>query len=1088
MLWSSSGSGLLAARGGLPRLLVLLAAALGSAPCGVRGQEEPDFLPVISNYGEFAAVAVSSSAPDEDRVAKYIVPASGDPSLLPALFQNAHLYRFHHEFLAAVFPDRFPDLDMATYLSLVGRRASRQYTTGTITRYTGPGGQAYGFTVFTVGDDPEELLNPDEIGAVYQRLRTAFPLATASQLQYAPLRAAEILAARGWSDPGFPVRKTGSSELPEVIGYTPAVNFGRLRRFSLAEFLAAGSNGELDWQTIAVVDDAPGDAEVALGGLVTAVPQGELGHLAVRLARRGVPNAFVKDALTAFQPHDGKIIRLEVRLDDYEVSEATLEEAEDWWAEHRPSLPPLPAIDPSFDGMEEIAAMELDAPGVTALQRYGAKAANLAILYRHLPAEYQTQGFAIPFRHYEEFLDTNRIPSLSDPAMQVTYREFIEEFLADARFRTDVVFRRLVLERFRETAEEAGVVPEALLTRIRDRILGVFQDPEVKVRFRSSSNAEDSLEFAGAGIYSSTSVCLPDELDGDEEGPSVCDATKSRERTILRGLRRVWMSLWNDQAYEEREIFQIDHREASMGVLVTLAYPAEDANGVLFTGNPANPQDDGFLVNVQLGDESVVQPGVGIEPERDALVMLDGRVGRVIRLRPSSLVVPGQDVLEDGQLELLGNVVAGLHRSFLDHFDLSGVDPDDVLIDFEFKFQDGRLVVKQARPFLRAARTAPGPVYLVDVPPNTRLCGLWQEYRSPDDEFRLKSQIRLGEGRIRLPVSAVHVAARFIDRFEFGPDRRQLRPLNAGLFTASVRTGCCPAGTVWTTWSFDQDFDLDGEVLTLTTQFQFRRAPGEPLDDTVVLDGPFLSEAFHVFGAPAEVQTNDDVLRFASCTYETLPLWQIHVETAGGHSATFLERYRVPFAGSGPANVLRAEATLGGEHHEEYSYWRLVYAADHHNWNEEFRMLFDPPIAVGPTEGVFAFHVQEGFDGIPRKAALLDSSFREIVALDVTSYSKKEIASTMSPAFRRGDPNDDGWLDVSDAVTLLFHEFAGPSARLDCQKAGDINDDGALDISDPISLLRHLFLGEDPPAAPAAVCATDPTADSLGCERYLACE
>ena len=61
------------------------------------------------------------------------------------------------------------------------------------------------------------------------------------------------------------------------------------------------------------------------------------------------------------------------------------------------------------------------------------------------------------------------------------------------------------------------------------------------------------------------------------------------------------------------------------------------------------------------------------------------------------------------------------------------------------------------------------------------------------------------------------------------------------------------------------------------------------------------------------------------------------------------------------------------------------------------------------------------------------------------------------PRLLRGDVNDDGRCDVSDAIRLLdflFRGGEGPS----CPDAADIDDDGELLVTDPIRLLSRLFL------------------------------
>ena len=86
--------------------------------------------------------------------------------------------------------------------------------------------------------------------------------------------------------------------------------------------------------------------------------------------------------------------------------------------------------------------------------------------------------------------------------------------------------------------------------------------------------------------------------------------------------------------------------------------------------------------------------------------------------------------------------------------------------------------------------------------------------------------------------------------------------------------------------------------------------------------------------------------------------------------------------------------------------------------------------------------------------------------------------------FVRGDANQDGVVQVSDAV-LLFDYILLNGDPLNCSAAGDTNDSGALDLADPIFLLNRLF--QNGPEFPAPVeCGVDPTPD-LPCEMGLSC-
>ncbi|MCZ6792912.1 MAG: hypothetical protein O7J95_04785, partial [Planctomycetota bacterium] len=1054
-----------------PHGILYATAVVLLAPLAGAAVEPPDFLRRIESTPDLISVTIPSSAPLESRVGKFLLPARDDAALLEPLFQNVNLHVFHFEFLSAVFPDRFSGLTFPEYMDLVMRRTTRDYYAGTLTQYVGPGDRSYGFDVLTDGSNPDELLEPGEVRAVYERLRGVFELAP---LEYAPQRAAAILAARSWENPGFPIRNVGDQELPRAIGYSPATNYGVVRSFTLAELAVAEAAGALDGQTIAIVDDAPTDLETAVAGLVTGTPQGELSHLATRLARRGVPNVFVRDATQEFEPFANRLVRLDVSLDDFSVREASVEEAEAWWAEHRPSVPPIPDVDGEYSGLDRITEIALDDPAGGAIGRFGGKAAGLAILYRYLPARNQTRGFAIPFRYYLEFMRGNTISSLADPAVQVSYEDHVEELLADTRFRADGAFRRAALKNLRDHMREHGTVPEELRDALRERILEVFDDPEVKVRFRSSSNNEDSPEVTGAGLYDSTSVCLPDELDGDDSGPSRCDPSKRKERTIERALKKVWASLWNHRAFEERQYFQIDHRRSAMALAVTLAYPAEDVNGVLFTGSPANRHDRRHVVNVQLGDESVVSPGVGIESEKDLLVMDGDRLRKVVRARASSLTVPGQHVLSDEQLRELGETLAPVVDDFLGHYDLGDHPRDEVLVDFEFKFQDGQLIVKQARPFLRSDTLPPGLLFAIDVAPSVTMCARFQDDRPPYDEYRLKSRVQLAAGRIELPARAVHVFADVIERLEFGPDRQVLEPLNSGLFELNVRFG-----RFWS-WDYTQDFDLDGQPFRVRFSKIFNVERGE-FEWSIDEDTP---GSIFIFGEDWRADP-PDLVQYGSCHQRDNTLWEITAEFEGGDRARFLKRFDEPVAGSAPVVLTLGEARLAGVEYSETSYWRLVYAAAHHNFFEHFVLVFDPPITVGETSGVAGLQLREEFRGTPAAAALVDEEFNVLRTLEVLRYSEEPFEQPTA-RFVRGNANGDGAVDLSDAVAILGHLFlGGPTPG--CLESADANDSGGVDLSDAVYLLSHLFLGGPAPPSPFPECHSDATGAPLGCAQSEPC-
>lgn len=83
--------------------------------------------------------------------------------------------------------------------------------------------------------------------------------------------------------------------------------------------------------------------------------------------------------------------------------------------------------------------------------------------------------------------------------------------------------------------------------------------------------------------------------------------------------------------------------------------------------------------------------------------------------------------------------------------------------------------------------------------------------------------------------------------------------------------------------------------------------------------------------------------------------------------------------------------------------------------------------------------------------------------------------------FLRGDANQTGQVDISDAIATLNYLFFGGEAS-PCLDALDSDDSGRVDMTDAIFTLRFLFQGGDtiPPPYPAP--GVDPTEDSLACE------
>ena len=1031
--------------------------------------------------------------------AKYILPARGDEALLETTFQNNRQFPLHHEFLRTVFPQKFPNFTAEDLRVRTEVRDTRDYFVGALQLVKTNQGFEYVFSIRT-SQRREELLRREEVLWAFEKLAAVFGL---RPLAYAPdPTGSDPLAreeARSWGDDaGFPIFFGQTLVDESYVPYTLAVGYGRVRVFDRASFDAANARGSFTFQDIAVIDHAPRDIEGVVGGVITAAPQGALSHVSIRTARRRTPNAYVANAMEAFEPFDGKLVRLEVGERRYTIREVKAEEAETFWAENRPQLPALPPVDRSYDGLDSLA--EMDFSGAVNLEsRFGGKATNLARLQTILDgenAQYREQGFAIPMSYYLEFMEMNRLPSVLDLGRQVSYREYLEEFLAQPEFQTDSEARSEALSVFRDQARALGRIPGGLVERLGSRVREVFGTDELMVRFRSSSNVEDLLGFTGAGLYESTSVCVADSFDADEDGPSICDDTKDNERTIERALKKVWTSLWTFRAHEERAFYQIPQAIAAMGILVNRAFLDETANGVAFTGDPLSPRGNCYVVTAQVGEESVVSPEPGKLPERDVIEVVDGEVVRIVRAQPSTLVPRSGVVLSDDELRELGALMWHIEHTF--PIDSEGRSREDILLDLEFKIEpDGSLAVKQVRPFLIDTEGIVWPRFELEIPAGTVACGglnVVSPSRPILEEYLAKSTVRFKPGLVELPSRDCVFSGELFDEVLVGPERELAIPEGRGLFRVETRPD--PGGTVYS-FSYRQEFSLPGDRSFELRLFDldFISLGGGGARGRIVLDERYLTFDLKLLGFVSEPGVDELTIAYSSCEDRLLPLWDIDVVLDDGVRVTLRERFRPPdnVLLTGPASLSSAEVSMAGERQLISDYWDLVYASSVHNTFVKYWILLDRAVTVPGVAGevhVLEIAAPDAEDAPvnPRQeaaAAYLDENFQVLARPGVVSFEKEILGDVLEPRFVRGDANADGLVDVSDAVRIIGYLFL-QGEPLDCRKAGDADDDGKVNINDAIRTLRHLFKGAAMPL-PREFCGPDPTPDALTCERFPTC-
>jgi pyruvate,water dikinase len=472
----------------------------------------------------------------------------------------------------------------------------------------------------------------------------------------------------------------------------PGVAYGTLRRMTPEELESA----IVSFNDILLLTRLPNSLPI-VGGTITEESQTPLAHVNVAARTRGTPNMALLHAADdpRIAPLLGKLVRFEVAAGDFLLEETTLDQAMAFWDSQQKD-PMVPEYD-----LDETALRSLDELGFDDAVRVGAKAANVAEL-SVLLGDNAPHGFAVPFHYYQQFmeetvrsdaaclaaaedcLEEGRLPPVCLDALALCgdgesaepLWSYVDRLLEHPRFVAETPLREATLDGLRHIIRHAPTDP-GLAAELNARVAEEFG--LAPVRLRSSTNAEDLEGFSGAGLYTSLSAWAAGE-----------DAAGER-------IRRVWASVWNFKAFEERRFWNMDHMAVKMGVLVHQAFPSEEANGVLITQNVVDLTTAGMYVNVQLGEVPVTNPELGAIPEIFSLVPKPLGTVPVSRQRYSSLS-PHEPILLEDEIQQLYDAAKSVQAHFAP---LYGESIYSLILDLEFKFHgpERHLFIKQARPY-----------------------------------------------------------------------------------------------------------------------------------------------------------------------------------------------------------------------------------------------------------------------------------------------------------------------------------------------------------------------------------------------------
>lgn len=435
---------------------------------------------------------------------------------------------------------------------------------------------------------------------------------------------------------------------------------GKLKRVKVSDL----SNAQLEPTDIVILDRTPLFLP-RVAGVIVREMQTPLSHLTILGQNRKIP---ICSSLDTEQIIDLKNLEDSSVIFKVHTNGFSIEKTKRAYT----SMEQLPKLKLRAD-LSKVELIDLDACNNKSRFSIGNKAANLAMLQKlSQKREFKTPegAFAIPFHFYLQHLKSSGTDLIIDTLLTEKHARQEEGEL---------------LKRIRRRIKDQPVDKE-LLVSIHSRMIS--DSLYNRMRFRSSTNAEDEIGFSGAGLYSSKTAIL--------DNP---------KNTVSKAVKSVWASLWSDNAYLEREIFNIDQSSVFMGILVHRSFPNEVLNGVAITKNLYRPENEGYVVNVQLGEHSVVKPDSGIIPDQFICHPKQSGYnsnysGGVIDIITTSTLARGKLLMTNEEITNLANELYAIKRYFSTRTLLSSSD-FNIGYDVEFKLYgaERRLYVKQVRVY-----------------------------------------------------------------------------------------------------------------------------------------------------------------------------------------------------------------------------------------------------------------------------------------------------------------------------------------------------------------------------------------------------
>jgi hypothetical protein len=669
---------------------------------------------------------------------KFTIPKEANV-LGPVTYQDSRTYELHYEFVTEHL-DPFIGISPEEFQRVSLYEQDQQLILGAVV--TPPKGYPLTTAIQEVGiqfvrSDPYAK---EEIVYLFEIIKSTVIADPNVMFYYFPTFEQSNVARdheEWFAKQGIPVSSPDRWLKGNVI-YSSGWAFGHLKYFPSDQIQTAYLKGELLASDILLTDAIPAEIPV-VAGIISLSPSTPNSHVAILAATYAIPFVYLTDESTidqamALLEHEVVLRATAQHSWDSQVdmidTEGVLseEQADQLLVLKQPpdlNIQPIASL-----GLYSISTEEINLHDI----RYvGGKAAHYSLL-RNAIRDNSRTAVAFTFDLWNEFLDQKLASGISlreDISGRLSIYTFPPANMAELEHDLSMIRSMFKDDGATEFSES---LRDAVIETLTDEQYGF--DANRKIRFRSSTNVEDSEHFTGAGLYDSYSGCLADDLDDDGQGSSHCDPNRDEERGVFRAIRKVFASFYNTNAFLERLRYQIDEDEVGMALLVHHSFPDEIelANGVA-TFDKSQSSSPNIQLVTQTGAVSVSNPDPGVVPEQvSSLVSSTGNVHLSLK-QYSNLLPLGQKVMAwEQDYHRLSQLLVTAAKEYE-----RATGKTEYVLDFEYKrtAPDGDLIVKQIRSIPQADAAPETPALLVSRPVELEV--LQGEYGEIFANHRLKS-------------------------------------------------------------------------------------------------------------------------------------------------------------------------------------------------------------------------------------------------------------------------------------------------------------------------------------------------------------